>query len=182
MTTALSEGKKLKMEIDELLNTVANLDKSLMAGGKKKRGSKKNKNEDTDLSDDLVQLGGKKKRNSGPKKRGSKKTKHDLDDELIQLGGKKKRKSGSKKSGSKKMSRDGKRPVNPYFEALTKLRTYITDDAKLTEGKGIPLSVVLNKLLVKAGKDYNEAVNLYKKDKEGFKKDLEKEIENRKKK
>ena len=80
------------------------------------------------------------------------------------------------------MSRDGKRPVNPYFEALTKLRTYITDDAKLTEGKGIPLSVVLNKLLVKAGKDYNEAVNLYKKDKEGFKKDLEKEIENRKKK
>ena len=181
----VSEGKQLKKEIDTLLESVANMDKS-MSGGKKKRKTK------TKSKGKKVQDGGRKKRtksksgtkgrkvqDGGKKKRTKSKSKgRKHEDELTQLGGKKKR--SKSKSGSK--GRKQGRAPNPYFEALQKLRVYIVKDGNLKEGLGIPITVLLNKLLKEGDKDYNKALEIYKKDREGFKKDLEKEIVKRSKK
>ncbi len=208
--TDVSEGNKLKREIDTLLQNVANIDKNLVGGKKhlrkpkvedkkirktktKSKGKKmtqdggkkkarkpktKSKSKSNKNEDELVQLGGKKKARKPKTKSKSKSNKNE--DELVQLGGKKKAKKTKSKSQSKE--RKQKRPLNSYMEALNKLRVYIKKDADLTEGLGIPFSVQLNKLLKAGDKDYNKALDLYKKDKEGFKSDLKKEIANRSKK
>ena len=90
----LSEGRKLKMDIDGLLNSIANFDKQSLAGGRKKAKKTKSASKGRKLQD-----GGRKK---AKKTKTMSKGRKEMDDELVQLGGRKKAKKSKTASKGKK--------------------------------------------------------------------------------
>jgi len=162
------EGAKIKSEIENLLQSIANVNKSgsTMDGGRRKRktaskgkGRKtSSKGKSRKMQDDTME-GGRRKRKTSSKGKG--------------------RNSKSKsKTGSK--GRKQKREMNPKFADVMKLQALIRKDSDLKGG--VPMTKVAWALYKANGENYEKTLAAYNKDKAGFARDVKRETDARAKK
>jgi hypothetical protein len=174
------EGAKIKNEIENLLQSIANVNKSgsTMEGGRRKR---KTSSKGKKMQDDTME-GGRRKRKTSSK---GKKMQDDMD---MMEGGRRKRKTASKGKGrnSKSKSKTGskgrkqKREMNPKFADVMKLQAHIRKDSDLKGG--VPMTKVTWALYKANGENYEKTLAAYNKDKAGFAKDVKRETDARAKK
>ena len=200
------EGAKIKSEIENLLQSIANVNKSgsTMEGGRRKRKTA-SKGKGRKMQDDMDMMeGGRRKRKTASKGKGRKmqddmdmmeggrrkrktaskgKGRKMQDDMGMMDGGRRKRKTASKgksksKTGSK--GRKQKREMNPKFADVMKLQAHIRKDSDLKGG--VPMTKVTWALYKANGESYEKTLAAYNKDKAGFAKDVKRETDARAKK